>query len=188
MVVEVMASIGAGLMAGSFALLAFGSDSVVELISSSSVVWHLQKDAGGSEHLGRRTARFTSLLLLALLPIIGLSAGYSYLIGVRPEGSAIGIVVGAGAVVLMPYFWLRKKEIGQETNCLPLTIDAVESATCFFMSVALLGGLLAEYFLGLWWVDYLATGIILGFIAKEWVESDRELREEGRGPLQRLGE
>jgi hypothetical protein len=32
------------------------------------------------------------------------------------------------------------------------------------MAVALLGGLLGEFFLGLWWVDYLATGVILAFV------------------------
>jgi len=46
------------------------------------------------------------------------------------------------------------------------------------MATALLGGLLAEYFLGLWWADYIATGIILAFVAREAVESYHELHEE----------
>jgi len=54
----------------------------------------------------------------------------------------------------------------------------MESVTCFFMAVALFGGLLAEYFLGNRWADYLATGVILAFVAKEAVESYRELHEE----------
>jgi divalent metal cation (Fe/Co/Zn/Cd) transporter len=75
----------------------------------------------------------------------------------------------------MPYLWLEKRRIGRETRCLPLVFDSVESATCFFMSVALLTGLALEYFLGLWWVDYLVTGVILAFAATEAVESRREL-------------
>ncbi len=62
------------------------------------------------------------------------------------------------------------------------------------MVVALLGGLLAEYFLGIWWADYLATGIILAFVAKEAVESRHELQgkratapEQSDGPLHDLG-
>jgi len=43
------------------------------------------------------------------------------------------------------------------------------------MSVSLLGGLLVEYFLGLWWVDYISTGVILAFVAGEAVESYQEL-------------
>ncbi len=59
-----------------------------------------------------------------------------------------------------------------------LSIDAVESATCFFMSLTLLAGLLAEYFIGLWWADYLATALIVSFVAKEAVESFREVGGE----------
>ena len=54
---------------------------------------------------------------------------------------------------------------------------SIESITCLFMSVALLGGLLAEYLLGLWWADYLATAAILAFVAREASESYHELRE-----------
>ena len=78
----------------------------------------------------------------------------------------------------MPHLWLEKRNIGRETRSLPLSTDAVESVTCFFMSVALLGGLLAEYFFGLWWADYLATAVILAFVAREAFESYHELREE----------
>jgi divalent metal cation (Fe/Co/Zn/Cd) transporter len=45
------------------------------------------------------------------------------------------------------------------------------------MSVALLGGLLAEYFFGLWWADYLVAVVILVFVAREASESYHELRE-----------
>ncbi len=169
--VEVAASIGVGLVSGSLALVAFGSDSLVELLSAFIVARHLREDVGGSGMLGRGTAKTSSLLLLSLLPILGIGGAYSYLIGVRPEGSLLGIAVALGAVIVMPYLWLRKRKIGEETNCLPLKIDAVESATCFFMSLALLGGLLAESFLGFWWADYLATGVILVFVAKEALES-----------------
>lgn len=174
--VEVMASIGVGLVSGSLALVAFGSDSLVELFSAFIVARHLREDIGGSGVLGRRTAQASSLLLLSLLPILGIGGVYSYLIGVRPEGSLLGIAVALGAVIVMPYLWLRKRKIGEETNCLPLKIDAVQSATCFFMSLALLGGLLAESFLGFWWADYLATGVILVFVAKETLESFQQAR------------
>jgi divalent metal cation (Fe/Co/Zn/Cd) transporter len=169
--VEVLGSVVAGLVAGSVALIAFGGDSLVELLSSVIVARHLKQDMGGSLILGRRTAQFSSVLLLSLLPTIGVGAGYSYLAGLRPAGSPLGIAIAIGAVVIMPYLWFQKRKVGRETRCLPLQIDAVESATCFLMSVALLGGLLAEILLGLWWADYLATGVILVFVAKEARES-----------------
>ena len=178
--IEVAGSIVVGLIAGSFALLAFGGDSVVELISASVVLRHLRFDAAGSEHIGMKTARATNLLLFSLVPIIGAGSVLSYLSGLRPEGSPFGIVIAIGAVIVMPYLWLRKKRMGEETRCLPLSMDATESAACFFMSIALLGGLLAEFFLGLWWMDYLATAVILGFVTREALEGRREMQEVAR--------
>ncbi len=178
MAVEVVGSITVGLTAGSLALLAFGGDSIVELISGVVVLRHLRKDPASPGTGDRRTALVTSALLFAIIPIIGLGAIYSYLTMLRPEGSPLGIAIAAGAVIIMPLLWFEKKEIGRETRCLPLSIDAVESATCFFMSLTLLGGLLAEYFLGLWWADYLATALILSFVAKEAVESFHEVYGE----------
>jgi divalent metal cation (Fe/Co/Zn/Cd) transporter len=175
--VEFVASIALGLMAGSFALLAFGGDSLVELLSGFVVLSHLRREASNSELHGRRTELLTSSLLFALIPIIGLGAFYSYISGLRPEGSPVGIVLALGAVIIMPYLWLEKRSIGRDVRSLPLSMDAVESVTCFFMSVALLGGLLAEYLFGFWWADYLASAIILVFVAREAIESYRELHE-----------
>jgi len=181
MMIEVLGSIGFGVIAGSFALLAFGGDSLIELISGIAVLTGLRSDSSGSSSGGMRskkTEQFTGALLFVLIPVIGLGAVYSYITGLKPEGSPLGIAIAIGAVVVMPYLYIQKKRIGREARSLPLSIDAIESVTCLFMAIALLGGLLAEYFLGLWWADYLATGVILAFVAREAVESYHELREE----------
>lgn len=56
---------------------------------------------------------------------------------------------------------LQKKKTGCKANILTLKIDAIESAICFFMAVALLAGLLIDYFLHQGWADYSATTVIL---------------------------
>ncbi len=181
MLIEVFGSIGFGVIAGSFALLAFGGDSLIELISGVAVLTGLRNDSSLSHTSGgysNKTERFTSLLLFALIPVIGLGAVFSYITGLKPEASPLGIAIAIGAVIVMPYLYVQKKRIGRETRSLPLSIDAIESVTCLFMALALLGGLLAEYFLGLWWADYVATGVILVFVAREAVESYHELHEE----------
>src|SRR5712692_521920 len=184
MMVEVLGSIGFGVIAGSFALLAFGGDSLIELISGIAVLMGLRRDFSTSTKNdgghGEKTEQFTSALLFALIPVIGLGMLYSYVTGLKPEGSPLGIAIAIGAVIVMPYLYVEKKRIGRETRSLPLSIDAVESVTCLFMAVALVGGLLAEYFLGLWWADYLATAVILAFVAREAVESYHELHQEDK--------
>lgn len=178
MAIEVVASVAAGLAAGSFALLAFGGDSVVEFISGVVVLTQLRRGKPGEENA--TVERIESGLLFALVGTIGLGAAYSFLSGLRPEGSALGLVVAIGAIVIMPYLYVRKRTIGMQTATPALLMDAVASLTCIFMTVALLGGLLLEYFLGLWWADYVATAAILIFVAKEAVDAFRELRSEPR--------
>src|SRR5690348_10603008 len=84
MTIEVLGSIGGGLIAGSFALLAFGGDSLIELISGLAVLGGLRKDSSrrsGDETHGKKTEQITSALLFALIPVIGLGAVISYLTG-----------------------------------------------------------------------------------------------------------
>ena len=183
MTVESLVAVSAGFLAGSLALLAFGGDSFIELISSYAVLTYLKRTlknpkASRSELGTEGVEQVTVLLLISLIPMIIVGGVYSYLSGIEAESSLAGIAVALGAVVIMPILWVQKRRIGGEANCLPLSIDAVESATCFFMSVALLGGLLVNYFLDLPWIDYFATAIILAFVMKEAAESHREVMKE----------
>src|SRR2546426_11283186 len=162
------------LLSGSFALLAFGGDSLVEILSGFATTFHPRGDSAGSNELGEKTERATMLLLVALIPVIGGGALYSYFTGIMPESSLLGIAVALGAVIVMPVLWGKKRGIERETNCAPLLMDAVQSATCFLMSLALLGSLLINYLFGISWVDYAATAVILAFVGKESVEAFRE--------------
>lgn len=182
MTVECVVAIYSGMAAWSLALLAFGGDSLVELMSSFAVVEHLRTSLRGrsssTAHVEtKRVEWVTTLLLLSLIPVIGLAAVYSFLSGIKPESSLLGIAVAIAAVVIMPVLWFEKKRIGIAADCLPLTIDAVESATCFWMSTALLSGLAINYVWRISWIDYLATFVILVFVAREAGESISEVRE-----------
>jgi len=185
MAIEGFVSIYSGIMVSSLALLAFGGDSVVELLSSAAVVRHLRAMTHGSAmdtHVDdSRTEWATSMLLFSLIPLIALGIVYSVVTGIEPEASALGIGVAVGAVIIMPILWYKKKKIGRSCNCLPLEIDASESATCFLMSVALLVGLVINYVFKLPWVDYLVTALILVFVIREGTESYREVSAKHKG-------
>ena len=180
MTIESVVAIGAGLFSGSLALIAFGGDSFIELISSYTVAHYLrriEKGEKGESERDEKVERITAFLLFALIPVIALGAAYSYLSGIQAEASPLGIAVAFGAVVIMPLLWYEKKRIGRATDCLPLTIDAIESVTCFLMSIALLASLLINYLWKIAWVDYVATLAILIFVGKEASESVSEMRE-----------
>lgn len=116
MIIEFLASIALGLLAGSFALLAFGGDSLIELVLGFAVLSHLRKDVNSSEMHSKGVEQVTTALLFSLIPVIGLGAVYSYVSGLRPEGSPVGIAVAIGAAIIMPYLYLQKKKIGEETR------------------------------------------------------------------------
>ena len=178
MVIECLVAISAGLMASSLALLAFGGDSVIELISSWAVLSYLRRmgtstvDKEGSD----RAEWITTILLFLLIPTIGVGMTYSFLTRIVPESSVLGIGVAVAAVIGMPVLAVEKKRIGSAGNLLPLSIDAIESWTCFYMSLALLGGLLANYLWRIWWVDYVAACVILVFVLREALEALEEIR------------
>lgn len=170
MAVEVAGGLLAGFAALNFALLAFGGDSVIELISGVVVMLHLRNNDTGGWRGELGASRISRYLLLALLPAIGGGAIFSYLAGTRPETSLPGLVVAALAVVIMPFFWFEKRKLGRKTNCVPLRIDAVESATCLSLSVVLLAGLLIQWLMHAYWVMYIALGLMLFFIGREALE------------------
>jgi len=178
MTVECVAAIYSGIAAWSLALLAFGGDSIVELLSSFAVVQHLRDlNANSNSHReSKRTEWATALLLVSLIPVIGLLAVYSFLRGIEPESSLLGMAVAAAAVVIMPVLWYEKRRIGIASKCVPLKIDAAESATCFWMSAALLAGLGINFVWKVPWIDYVATFVILFFVAREAIEAIREVR------------
>ncbi|MGI0092304.1 MAG: cation transporter [Nitrososphaerales archaeon] len=187
MLVEVGGALTAGLLASSYALIAFGSDSLIELLSAFVVLRHLKLDNSGSKALGEKTALFASFLLIALVPLIGVGSSYSFFeLKTMPRASILGLAIAIGAVVVMPILWTKKKQIGRETGCLPLSIDAIESATCFLMSVALLGGLLLELVFHIGWFDYIATLVILAFVAFEARESLQEARNDHQSRISSL--
>lgn len=171
MAVEVAVALAAGFAAFNFALLAFGSDSIIELLSGTVVLLHLRRDGSGQDDMGQKTSHFSRLLLFMLIPVIAGGTVLSYYSGIKPESSIPGVVVALLAVIIMPYFWLEKRRIGSSTNCTPLKIDAVESATCFAMSIVLLVGLALQMLFNIYWIVYVATAVLLAFIAREALES-----------------
>lgn len=189
MSIEVVASAIAGLIIGkSLALLAFGGDSVIELISAYTVLIYLRnldkKNLANSLE-SARTEKIARLLLITLIPIIAGGGVLAYFAGIKPEASPVGILLALGASIIMPILWIEKKRIGRFANIPSLTIDATESATCFFMSLALLGGLLFNYLFGITWADYIATAVILGFVALEVKENSEGMNfsfDKDRGP------
>jgi len=181
MALEAVLAIGAGVVARSVLLTAFGFDSVIELISGGVLLWRLSSEARGAgsermESVERRAIRISAVLLVLLcayLVFVGLAG---LVARVRPEGSVLGVAVAATAVVFMPLLAWRKRRANLVIGSPALRADIAETITCAYLAGATLVGAGLNLIAGWWWAEYVAALVLLVFIAmetKEAIESAR---------------
>ncbi|HTZ56761.1 MAG TPA: cation transporter [Acidobacteriaceae bacterium] len=164
MLAECGLSLYAAATAQSPALLAFGSDSLVELLSASVVL--LQFGSAGS--ISQRTAgRIASILLFVLAAIVASVAALSLVFRQRPETSCVGITVTVAALIAMPVLAAFKRREAARTGNVALAADAVQSATCAYLALVTLAGLAANALFHLPWFDALAALVAIPFLISE---------------------
>jgi divalent metal cation (Fe/Co/Zn/Cd) transporter len=182
MAVEAVLAIGAGVVARSVLLTAFGFDSVIELISGGTLLWRLSSEARGAtsermESLERRATRISAGLLVLLCAYVVL-VGFGGLVAkLRPEASVLGVGVAAAAVLVMPLLAWRKRRVNLVIGSPALRADIAETITCAYLAAATLAGAGLNLIAGWWWAEYVAALVLLVFIAME----TREAIESARG-------
>jgi divalent metal cation (Fe/Co/Zn/Cd) transporter len=184
MVVEAAVSIGAGILAGSALLTAFGLDSVIELVSGAILLWRLLIEARGedAEHIEqaeRRAAWVVSVALALLCLYVLVTAILGLVLRSHPEGSPLGIAISATAVLVMPWLWFTKRRIATRISSGALGGDAASSLTCGYMAGAVLVGVLLNALFHWWWAEDVAALVFLFFLIAETREALEEARGEG---------
>lgn len=172
MIVEAILSIGAGIVARSLLLVAFGLDSVIEVVSGGILLWRLSVQARGAsltqvEGAERRAAWIVALSLMVLVLYIVVSAGLGLLTQAKPDTSVVGLVVATTAVIGMPFLARRKRQIATQLNSAALRGDAACSLTCAAMAAALFVGLAVNALFGWWWADSVAAAAFLIWLVPE---------------------
>lgn len=172
MVVEAAVAIGAGLLARSVLLTAFGVDSVIELASGGVLLWRLRTEARGGllqevERAEHRSAWITGVALALLCIYVAISAVAALVTHTEPGRSFAGIAVAIAAVIGMPILARRKRRIADLLDSAALRGDAACSITCAYMACTLLLGLVANVAFGWWWADSVAALALLYWLAHE---------------------
>lgn len=171
MIVEAAVAIGSGIRANSVSLLAFGLDSVIELVSAGVLIWRLRVELRHgkivAESAERRAARVGSVLLFMLAAYVVASAGWSLWTGKGQEFSWSGLLVGTIAIPLMWALSTRKSRLADRLDSPALQADAVESIACGWFSFVVILGLLAQLVLGAWWLDAAASFAIVWLLIRE---------------------
>jgi divalent metal cation (Fe/Co/Zn/Cd) transporter len=169
---EAVVGIGAGLLAGSVALLGFGLDSVVEGSSALVMLWRFQ-DGGGGLHREERALKLVGACFMLLAAWILFEAARSLLHHQAPEESVVGIALAAASIVVMPLLARAKRRVAGDADSRALVADSHQTDLCAYLSVLLLAGLALNAWLGWWWADPVAALVMVPIIANEGVEALR---------------
>lgn len=170
-VIEAIIAISAGTTASSAALIGFGLDSIVEILSAAAVAWQF---AGADPERREKTAlRLIAWSFFTLAAYVTVDAGLS-LFGVREaEHSTVGIALAAVSLVVMPFLSLAERRAGKELGSVTAVADSKQTLICSYLSAALLIGLLLNALFGWAWADSIAALVIVIFAAREGIEAWR---------------
>jgi divalent metal cation (Fe/Co/Zn/Cd) transporter len=166
-VVEFAIAIGAGIAAGSIALIGFGADSFVEALAGLVVVWLFTGERRGSNAAERRAQILIAVTFFVLAAYVGIEAVRALVVGDHPAVSWVGIGLAAVTAVSMPLLALAKRRVGTALHSAATVKEAGQTQLCAYLSIALLIGLGANALLGWWWADPLAALAIAGVAAQE---------------------
>lgn len=170
-VVEAIIALAAGSVASSAALIGFGLDSVVEVLSAAAVAW--QFASPDPERRERTTLRIIAVSFFGLAAYVGVDAVLS-LTGLREaEHSPVGIVLAAVSLAIMPFLSWFERRTGRELGSASAIADSRQTLLCSYLSAALLAGLLLNTLLGWAWADAAAALVIAGFAVREGLEAWR---------------
>jgi divalent metal cation (Fe/Co/Zn/Cd) transporter len=164
MLVECGVSAYAAVTAHSPALLAFGSDSLVELLSAAVVLLQWTPGMAVSE---RRAGRAAGVLLFVLAFVVVAIAVGSISLRLRPETSRAGIWNTFAALIAMPVLASLKRREARRSGNTALAADAVQSATCAYIALITLAGLAVNAAFHISWFDSMAALLAVPILIKE---------------------
>ena len=172
MAAEAGLSLLAAWMARSPALLAFGGDSLIELLSASVVMWRFTTDKE-QERAERAAARTTGILLFALGAYVVVGSVMTLLGYSQPRPSPLGMGVLVAACLIMPWLAKEKRRLSALTASAALRADAAQSNLCAYLALVALVGLTVNAIWRMGWADPLAALAVVPFVVYEGIEAIR---------------
>ncbi len=169
--IEAVVAISAGTIAGSGALVAFGLDSTIEVLSAAAVAWQFTRR--DPERWEKPTLRVIAVAFFALAAYVVASSFVTLIARIDVEQSPIGIALTALSVVVMPFLSLAERRAGRELGSATAVADSKQTLICTYLSAAVLSGLVLNASVGWWWADAIAGLVIAIFAVREGLEAWR---------------
>ena len=172
---EGIIAVGAGVLAGSVALVGFGVDSLIEVSASVAALWRLSADVDPiqRERVELLTLRIVGALFIALGFYVTWDAVNALVKREAPDESSVGIVLAIASLIVMPLLARGKRKVAIALNSRALRSEAQQTQLCTYLSAILLGGLALNAIFGWWWADPAAALIMVPIIGREGIEALR---------------
>jgi len=164
---EAVFAVGAGVFAGSIALIGFGVDSVIEVSSGAIVLWRLVS----GEHRERLALKLVGFSFLALAAYVTVDAAKSLWFREIPDATYIGIAIAALSLIVMPLLARAKRKVAADLNSGAMLADSRQTDICAYLSGILLAGLGLNLMFGWWFADPIAALVMVPIIAKEGIQA-----------------
>lgn len=167
--IEAVVALSAGSIASSAALVGFGLDSIVEVLSAAAIAW--QFSAPDPETRERTALRVIAVSFFALSIYVTVDAALT-LAGLKTvEHSLVGIILTSASLLIMPALSLAERRTGQQLGSASAIADSKQTLICAYLSGAVLIGLLLNTLFGWTWADPIAALVVVVFAVREGIEA-----------------
>lgn len=170
-VIEGIIAIWAGAVASSAALIGFGLDSAVEVLSAAAIAWQFtRKDP---ERWEKVTVRAVGLAFFLLAAYVTIDAVLSLVGQEGPAHGPLGLGITALSLIVMPLLAWFEMRTGRELGSKSVMADATQLILCVYLSGAVFLGLILNALLGWWWADSAAALVVAFLAVREGIEAWR---------------
>lgn len=166
-------AIGAGIVAGSVALIGFGIDSAIEGLASLVIVWRFSGSRRFSQRAETRAQKLVAVQFFLLAPYVAVEALRTLATGDHPEVSWLGIGLSVSSLVGMPILGIAKMRLADQLGSAATKGEGRQNLLCSYLAAALLVGLLGNALAGLWWLDPVVALAIAAVAIQEGREAWR---------------
>jgi divalent metal cation (Fe/Co/Zn/Cd) transporter len=159
-IAEGMVSVAFGLGDETLALLGFGIDSFVEVLSGAGILHMIirMKKAGINDILSRdrferQALRVTGTAFYLLAAGLVTGSVYNIINSLKPETTLAGIIISLLSIITMFILMKLKLKTGRELRSNAIVADAYCTKTCFYLSFVLLASSLLYELFAIAWFD-----------------------------------
>lgn len=184
-IAEGLFSVFFGISDDTLALLGFGVDSFVEVISGIGVLHMVLRMQYSStetyDKFERQALRITGTAFYLLAAGLIVGSVLNIIKGIKPETTIVGIIISSISLITMYFLMKAKLNIGHKMNSNAIIADANCTKTCFYLSFILLASSLLYQFLGIAWFDIIGSLGIAWFAFTEGKEAFEKSKAEKLG-------